>query len=380
MKTLRTISRILVGAVLIFSGFVKGIDPLGSTYKFMDYFTAFGMNELEPTALPLAILLISFEFLLGIALLSNFNMRITAWITLIFMGLFTILTFYLALENPVQDCGCFGDAIIMTNWETFWKNVVIMFFVLIIFIEREKFTNTLKPFQQYGILGVALIAILGLNYYCYNHLPILDFRPYNVGADIQEKMKIPEDAPQPKYKTILKYKKNGEIKEFSIDNIPDSTWEWVETKNTLIEEGYQPPIHDFSITTLEGDDITDIILDRKKPTFILISYNLKKASGENVEKINKLAEYVLQHGEKSFICLTASVEKTIWRYKSITGAPYKFYNTDETTLKTIIRSNPGLLLIQDGKILEKWHHNDIPAPKEVEHKYYKKPNLKTIKQ
>ncbi len=372
MKNLRLISRILVGAVFIFSGFVKGVDPLGSTYKFMDYFTAFGMQQLEPTALPLAVILIVFEFLIGIALVSNFRMKITSWITLIFMSLFTVLTFYLALDNPVQDCGCFGDAIILTNWETFWKNVVIMIFVVLIFINRNKFEPTLKPIQQYSVMGVALIGVLALNYYCYNHLPVIDFRPYNIGANIPEKMKIPEDAPQPEYKTVLKYKKDGRIKEFSLDNLPDSTWQWVETKNILVEEGYQPPIHDFTITTLDGSDVTDIILDKNHPVFLLISYDLKKASHErkHILQINKIARFANKQNENSFICLTASLEKTIEDFRKKTVAPYEFYNTDEITLKTIIRSNPGLMLIKDGIVLDKWHYNDFPAVKELEKEYY----------
>lgn len=378
MKTLRTISRILVGAVLIFSGFVKGIDPLGTKYKFVDYFEAFGLPELEPTTLPLAILLIAFEFLLGVALISNFRTKITSWITLVFMGIFTLLTFYLALENPVQDCGCFGDAIILTNWETFWKNVIIMIFVVIIYIKRNEFQNTLRPMHQYSIMGLGLVVILAINYYSYNHLPMIDFRPYNVGANIPEKMKIPEDAPQPKYKTVLKYKKDGEVKEFSINNLPDSTWQWVETKNILIEEGYQPPIHDFTISTLDGKDITDIILERKEPTFLLIAYDLKEASGEHVEEINELARFARSRDKKSFICLTASLEKTIRRYKAITGAPYKFYNTDEITLKTIVRSNPGLILIKEGTILDKWHHNDLPSVKEIKEKYYKSQKIRSL--
>jgi uncharacterized membrane protein YphA (DoxX/SURF4 family) len=370
MKTLRIISRFVVGAVFIFSGFVKGIDPMGSTFKFMDYFTAFDLQFLEPAALPLAIILSTFEFVLGIALISNFKMRLTSWVSLIFMGFFTVLTFYLALKNPVSDCGCFGDAIKMTNWETFGKNVIIMALVIFIFIQRDRSENPMSFSIQYGIMGAGLLIILGFTYYSYNHLPIIDFRPYKEGTNIPEKMKIPEDAPQPKYETILKYKKDGKVKEFSLDNLPDSTWEWVATENILIEEGYQPSIHDFTINTLEGRDMTDIFLEKQVPTFVLISYDLNKFVASPVEEINQLAEYVLKHNENSFICLTASVETTIQRFKQITNAPYTFYNTDETTLKTIIRSNPGLMLIQDGTIIKKWHYNDIPTPEEVNQKYY----------
>ncbi|MFO8236549.1 MAG: DoxX family protein [Bacteroidales bacterium] len=371
MKVLRNISRIIVGVVFLFSGLVKGIDPIGTKIKFTDYFTAFGMEQLEPIALVLAILLIGFEFLLGAALVANFKLKITSWITLIFMGTFTILTLYLALENPVSDCGCFGDAVVMTNWETFWKNVIITGLSAIIFIYRKHFVEVPKPQIQYSILSIALVFLVAVMFYGYNHLPILDFRPYKTGTNIPESMEIPEDAPQPKYETILKYEKDGEIKEFTMDSLPDSTWSWVETKNILVEEGYQPPIQDFSINTREGSDITDIILEKDEPVFLLVAPNLSEASRKNRETIHELAKMTInKYGQESFICLTASTESDIEKFKAKTQAPYDFYNTDETTLKTIIRSNPGLMLIKKGTIIDKWHYNDIPDPQKVKEKFF----------
>jgi len=372
MKSVRTISRFIVGLVLIFSGFVKGIDPLGSAYKFNDYFAAFGLDFLDPLALPLGILLSTFEFVLGAVLILNIRTRLTSWIVLIFMGFFTLLTFYLALENPVHDCGCFGDAIVMSNWETFYKNLIIMIFVGVIFIYRRRFKTVFSKVQQAGLAASTTLIILAFTFYSYHHLPLIDFRPYDIGTHIPEKMKIPEDAPQPEYKTILKYKKEGEIREFTMDNLPDSTWQWVETKNIQISEGYTPPIDGFSITTLEGSDITDIVLQEKDYTFILIAHNLKKANRGDIEEIKRLSELCRNNNGCSFIALTASLEQQIETFKQQTGVRFPFYHTDEITLKTIIRSNPGLILIKQGTIIDKWHHNDVPSPGEIRMDFLKK--------
>jgi len=376
MKNLYTASRIIVGIVLIFSGFVKGIDPLGSEYKFIDYFTAFGMDFLNPMALPLGVLLSTFEFVLGAVLIFHVKPRLTSWIVLLFMGFFTILTFYLALENPVQDCGCFGDAIVMSNWETFWKNAVIMVFVAIIFISRNKYQSPYTNRWQWGITGISALVILGFSFYSYRHLPIIDFRPYNVGTHIPDKMEIPEGAPEPEYKTILKYKKDGQVKEFTMDSLPDSTWQWVSTENIKIKEGYTPPIEDFTISTLGGEDITDIVLSQDKFTFLVIAYDLNTADKSEMEEINRLAEFCNSTNNCSFIALTASLEKDIKAFKNNTGASFPFYQSDEIELKTIIRANPGLMLIKEGTILDKWHNNDLPSTREVKEEFLNNPEYR----
>src|SRR6056297_1161691 len=369
MKKLNHYSRIILGVVFIFSGFVKAVDPLGSMYKFNDYFTAFGLEFLSLIALPLAILLSTLEFVLGFSLLFATKRKITAWVTLLFMSFFTILTLFLAIFNPVSDCGCFGDAIIMTNWETFWKNVVLMIFTIVIFVHRNKYEVQWKSINQWIAIAIPFIFSISLSLYCYFNLPILDFRPYHIGTHIPEKMIIPEDAPKAEYETILLYEKNGKVKEFTLENLPDSTWQWVETKNELISEGYIPPIHDFSIQTPNGNDITDIVLNDTKFTFLMVAYDLNKTSTKNIDKINKLAEYCKESGKCNFICLTASVESVIQNFKDKTGAPYMFYATDEITLKTIVRANPGIVLIKKGTILDKWHHRNIPTIESMETMY-----------
>ena len=366
MKTLNNISRFIVGVVFIFSGFVKAIDPLGSTYKFVDYFEAFGLDALSFIAFPLAILLSSLEFVIGFSLLFSTRRKITSWSLLIFMSFFTVLTFILAIFNPVTDCGCFGDAIIITNWQTFYKNIFLMIFTLIIFYNRNKFEISWNTQNQWIFISIPLIFRILISVYCYNHLPIIDFRPYNIGTYIPEKMIIPEDAPRAEYETILVYQKDGIEQEFTMENLPDSTWEWAATENKLVSEGYVPPIHDFTISTPSGNDITEVVLNDNKFTFMVIAYDLNKASKKNVDKVNQLAQFAKESGVYNFICLTSSLNEDSEKFKKETNATYSFFNTDEITLKTMIRSNPGLIVMKGGTILRKWHYNDIPSPEEIE--------------
>lgn len=361
MKVVRILCRVLVGMIFIFSGFVKLVDPLGSTYKFVDYFQAFHMGFMEPTALPLSVIMSLAEFLIGIALLIGLRMRMAAWAVLIFMSFFTILTFFLALYNPVTDCGCFGDALVITNWQTFGKNIILLLLVIVIFISRNKYKPLFIPIGEWiAIASFAFFAIL-FTTRCYKHLPMIDFRPYKVGTNISESMMVPESQKNnvDQYETTLTYKKNGVIKDFDIKHLPDSTWQWVETKNKLIKEGYHAPIHNFVISNSEGSEITDIVLSDTGYAFYLIAYNLEKASLKHAKEINDIAGWSQAHNI-TFKCITSSPSKQIETFKKASGAMYDFYSADEITLKTIIRSNPGLLLLRKGTVLAMWHHNNLP--------------------
>ncbi len=355
-------ARIILGAVFIFSGFVKGADPLGSAYKFSDYFLAFGLEFMEFASLPLAFILSTAEFLIGISLLFNLKFRLGAWAVLIFMSFFTILALILALTNPVTDCGCFGDAIIMTNWQTFIKNVILLPFVLIIFIFWKK--QPVRFPGAYAWLGIIIFALgfLAMERNVYQHLPLLDFRPYNVGTNIPEKMSIPEGAAQDIYRTILFYEKNGEVREFTEDNFPwqDSTWKFVDSEHQLVSKGYEPLIHDFTITDSSGTDITYDILADPGFTFLMVSTHLEKADVAALNYADDLNAFCDLMGH-SFYCLTASSEDVIREVSTEQGLSFNVNTTDEITLKTIIRANPGILLLQEGNILAKWHYNDFPS-------------------
>jgi uncharacterized membrane protein YphA (DoxX/SURF4 family) len=369
LKILRSLSRILVGSVFIFSGFVKAVDPLGSTYKFTDYFEAFGLEFFVPLALPLALLLSSVELVMGISLLLGYRMKTVAWAVLLFMSFFTILTFILAIFNPVTDCGCFGDALILTNWQTFWKNIVLMVFTLIIFSGRRSFPEVRGAFAEWGILLIFFLAVLDLSFYCKNHLPILDFMPYKIGTNIPKATSIPEGAPSDVYETHLFYKNvaDGKTKEFGIDNFPqDTLWKFVDSKSVLISEGYKPPIHDFSIASPNKEDLTETIKNQKGFVFLLVSYNLKKADKNALKKAADYYKLTAVFNDVDFYAVTASVDEDIRNAKDTLGLIYDFGSADEIALKTMVRSNPGLLLIKNGTILGKWHYNDFPEVKDIE--------------
>ena len=206
MKLLRNICRILVGIVFIYSGFVKGVDPLGSDYKFTDYFNAFGMSWMGFSTLFFSFLLSMAEFLIGICLFLNIKLKTAAWGAILFMGFFTPLTLVLAIKNPVTDCGCFGDALILTNWETFWKNIILLAMTLVIFYTRDKYKSIFNFLEQTVLLVGTIIFMFCIQWYSFRHLPIVDFRPYAIGKNISEGMTIPDGAPHDEYAITLKYK------------------------------------------------------------------------------------------------------------------------------------------------------------------------------
>ena len=359
------IARIIFGLVFLFSGFVKAVDPLGTEYKISDYLEAFSLTPLDFLAFPSALILIATEFTIGFNILFNVHLKATTLIASIFMLIMTPVTLYLALANPISDCGCFGDAIVMTNWQTFYKNVVLCIILIIIAILKD---NTRPWLSNWGAWIVTLLPILisfGISIYCYNLLPILDFRPYKKGNNIIEGMSIPEDAPLDKYETTFFYEKNGVEKAFTLDNYPaeDSTWTFVRQESKLIEQGYVPPIHDFSIVTEDGD-ITDIILEDAGYTLLIISHKVEKASTKNIKCIKSTIANAKKAGA-NVIWLTSSYTDEIDNFKAKYGINDTFGATDDITLKTIVRSNPGLVLIKDANIIEKWHHNSLPTKDEL---------------
>ncbi len=372
MKFLLNICRILIGLVFIFSGFVKGIDPLGSDYKFTDYFNAFGMSWMNFSALFFSFLLSMAEFIIGICLFLNIKTKLASWGALLFMAVFTLLTLILAIKNPVTDCGCFGDALVLTNWETFFKNIILLVMVLLVFFNRNRFKSIFNVLEQSVILTGSIIFMFCIEMYSYRHLPILDFRPYAVGANITEGMTTPEGAPHDEYSTTLKYKnKNtGEIKEFDESNFPwqdTLNWEFHSSSQKLLKEGYKAPIHDFVIEHPEYGDITEEVLNDDDYTFLVVSYKLSKASAEAQDKLNKLAAYASENGYR-FYGLTASNADEITDFVHKYNVNYSFCATDEIQLKTVIRSNPGLVILKKGTIIDKWGHRDIPDADELKGK------------
>lgn len=360
IKILFNLFRVLVGALFVFSGFVKGVDPMGSMIKFNEYFAAAHIPHNDSVSLIFSILLSTAEFLIGVALLTGIFMKLTARTALYFMLFFLILTFLLAWFNPVTDCGCFGDAIKLTNWETFYKNLILIVPVLFIFVFKNNYSSILSKSTQWIIGIITVVAFVWLSVYSLRHLPVIDFMPYSVGSNIPDKMAIPKGAPQDEYATTLLYKKDGVVKEFAMDSIPwkDTTWKWVETRSKLVKKGYVPPIHDFSIFSGESN-LTDLILNDTTITFILVASNINKSNSNGLKAAQAIADYCSASGNAKFIALTSSVEADLNKIKSLTGISYQFHSADETMLKTMIRANPGIILLKKGTVLGKWHYNDF---------------------
>lgn len=357
MKLLRFISRIIVGLVFMFSGAVKAVDPLGSAYKFNDYFQAFHLDFLQPFSLLLGIILFTAEFLSGFAVLSGYRNKLGIWGVMILMVIFTPLTLVLALTNPVSDCGCFGDAIHLTNWQTFGKNMVIIIFAIILFTGRNKTKQILSEGKEWAVISfvaalVVVFALLNLKY-----LQLFDFLPYKTGNNIPEGMKIPEGKPVDEYTTTFIYEKDGVQKEFTLENYPsdDTTWKFIDQKSILVKKGYLPPIHDFSIVTSSGDDMTDHILADEGYSLIMISNKLKEADEGRLLEGFELGEHCMSEGI-SFYVVTASGYDEIRVYNN----GLTLCSADEITLKTIVRSNPGYMLLKEGNVVGKWSWATLP--------------------
>lgn len=356
------ICRALIALTFIFSGFVKAVDPIGTQYKIHDYLSAWGLDAWNADWLTLtaSIALSTAEFFIGMMLLFAIQRRVVSRLALMLMTAMTILTLWIYISDPVSDCGCFGDAITLTNGQTLAKNIVLTAAAIIMAIWPLEMARLIRKNTQWIVINYTVVFILAVSGYSLYYLPQFDFRPYHVGADIKKGMEIPEGAEQPEFVTTFILEKNGQRKEFSLEEYPDSTWTFIDSRTVQTKKGYVPPIHDFSITTVdEGEDITEEIVADKGYSLLLVSPHLEQADDIHFDEINRLYDYTKQHGYR-FLCLTASTEEAIGRWKDRTGAEYQFANTDETTLKTIIRSNPGLVLLHNGSIKGKWSHNALP--------------------
>ena len=324
-KTAVNIARLLLALTFILSGFVKAVDPLGTQYKIHDYLAAIGLASLVPDfgTLASSVILSATEFLLGICLLFAIRRRLVSKILVAPMTVMTLLTLWLAIDDPVTDCGCFGDALMLTNWQTFWKNVVLLAAALIVWRYPLDMPRLISESNQWIVMNYSaffiLVIIAGRSLYT---LPQFDFRPYHVGTNLRE------------------------------------GWQ-------RMMEGEDSPYTEFFIeSTDEGEDITEAVLGSQGYTFLLVAPHLENANDSQFDRLNSIYEYCLDNGYQ-FYCLTASTQRGIGRWQDITGAEYPFCNTDETTLKTVIRSNPGLLLLNDGVIIRKWSHNTLPSDEEL---------------
>ncbi|WP_435133650.1 BT_3928 family protein [Formosa sp. A9] len=359
MKAIVNVSRIFVGILFIISGLIKLNDPIGFSFKLEEYFSAAVLNLtfLEPYALMISVLVVVFEVLLGVFLLIGYKPKFTVWSLLLMIVFFTFLTFYSAYFNKVTDCGCFGDAVKLTPWESFSKDVVLLILIVILFFGVKH----IKPvFSRFGLTLVSLFSFIGclwLAYHVLMHLPVKDFRPYKIGDNLWENMIVPEDAPKADIDYKWTFKVNGEEQVITTKGAyPSVAGEFVSVDTEVIKPGYEAPIHDFTIEK-DGEDFTEAIL-HDKHVVLLIAYNLNTSESLGLQALKNVSDKALGNGYK-VIGLTASGEDVQAQVKAMYGYDFDFYFTDETALKTIVRANPGILILNEGTVLQKVHWNDV---------------------
>ncbi len=376
-------SRLFVGILFIISGLIKANDPLGFAYKLEEYFEVFHTTFLNDYSVALSIFLCALEVILGGALLIGFRKHLVSWGLLLLIIFFTFLTFWSAAFDVVRTCGCFGDAIVLKPWESFGKDLVLLLFILIIFVKRRK----LHPISAAPLNGVfmALFVILGFGFgiYTYNFLPVVDFLPYHVGANIPEYMKIPEGAPLDEFEIIysLKNKKTGESrkmtdKEYLKTEIwKDTNWEIVgDPENRLIKEGFQPRIRDLRIADEVGTDYTSELLANPYYNLVVVALDLDKADKDALTRINMIALNAAEHYNVRTVLLTATSPERAKAYAKTANLNMEIYYADAVPLKSMVRANPGLLLLQNGTVINKWHYHSIPEYDDLEATYLRNNN------
>ncbi|MEZ4971527.1 MAG: DoxX family membrane protein [Flavobacteriaceae bacterium] len=359
MKYIVTLCRIIVGVLFVISGFIKLNDPVGFSFKLEEYFSpgVLNLDFLMPYALGISIIVVVLEVLLGVMLLIGFRVKFTLWSLLLMIIFFTFLTFYSAYFNKVTDCGCFGDAIKLTPWESFIKDVILLVLIILLFLGAKHIGSPFADGTKRFIVGLGLLVSAIFAYYVLNHLPALDFRPYKIGANIEEGMSVPENAPVAIFDYSWKFNVDG-VEKVVVTNgdYPTVDGEFIDVETKEVQKGYEPPIHDFTIEK-DGEDLAAPLLQEPKLVMV-IAYDLAKSNYSAFVEIKKITDKALKNGYK-VIGMSASGKDYTQKMKNEYQLGFDFYFTDETTLKTIVRSNPGVLVLKKGTIVQKVHYNDL---------------------
>jgi uncharacterized membrane protein YphA (DoxX/SURF4 family) len=359
MKIAVVISRIFVGVLFIISGFIKLNDPLGFSYKLQEYFSPDVLNIpfLEPYALMISVLVVVFEVVLGVFLLIGYKPKFTVWSLLLMIVFFSFLTFYSAYFDKVKDCGCFGDALKLTPWGSFTKDIVLLFFILILFFGMSHIKPIFNKLKTTILALLSFILSFWFGYHVLMHLPTIDFRPYKIGANIIDGMTVPDDAPKPVVEYYWKFNTNGEENIVTTKgSYPTVEGDFISVDTKVIEEGYQPPVVDFSIEGNDGD-LTDQYLNEDK-LIMIVSYSLENIEKDGAEKLKYFSDAALKKGY-TVIGLTASGEEAKQNINKTYGLNFEWYLCDEKALKTVVRSNPGILELNKGTVMQKEHWNDL---------------------
>ncbi|MEN5436315.1 BT_3928 family protein [Sphingobacterium faecium] len=372
-------ARIFTGLLFIFSGFIKANDPTGFGYKLEEYFHVFHTDFLNDYATAIAIVVCALEIILGIWLLLGFYKKLVAWGLLLLIIFFTFLTFYSAFFEVVTSCGCFGDAIPLTPWQSFGKDLVLLALILIIFVYRNQITPLIKDPTNRGLVATfTAVLSFGVGIYTFMYLPFIDFLPYKIGNNIPSLMVLPEGKEGDVYEQIYSMKnvKTGETKTIT-DKIymsekvwEDTNWEIVgEPQSKLVKKGYQIPITDLLITDAEGNDHTQEIINNPYYNLIIVAKDLSKANVEALDKINKIATKLTEDYNLRIVLLTASSSEDSDYLSDKLHLISEIFYADLIPLKSMIRANPGVLLLKSGTVIDKWHYNAIPDAKDIEERY-----------
>lgn len=382
MKTkLVWICRILVGLLFIFSGLIKINDPLGFSYKLQEYFEVFHITFLDSLALVIAIVLCTLEIVLGFALLIGVRAVSVAWGLLLLIIFFGFLTFYSAYFKVVQTCGCFGDAIPLTPWQSFSKDMALLALVSVIFVNRRD----IKPLfgKQTGdrALYASIIIALGIGFYTYSFLPVIDFLPYKVGANIPDEMKTPPGAKPDEYEITynLKNSKTGETKtmtdkEYIKSNIwKDNSWAVAgNPESKLVKRGFTPKIIDLNIKDAQGNDYTKELFANPFNNFVIVAYDLSKTNTDAMGQLNALAINMAQNYNTRTVLLTSNSPKDAEEFSKKNHLIMEIFYADAVPLKTMIRANPGIFLMKNGTVINKWHYHSIPNYDNLVKQYFQK--------
>lgn len=375
-------SRFFVGALFIFSGLIKANDPLGFGYKLQEYFEVFHMNFLSPAATGIAILLCTLEIVLGALLILGFWSKKVAWGLLLLIIFFTLLTFISAAFKVVTSCGCFGDAIPLTPWQSFSKDLILLVLIIIIFINKDLITPLFKKTSRQRNIAIAITLLsLGFGLYTYNVLPVIDFLPYKVGAHIPSLMVIPPGEKPDEFEIMyhLKNKNTKEEKDMSDKDYlkteiwKDNNWEIIgEPVKRLVKKGYEPKIKDLVISDASGTDYTKEIIENPYYSLIFVAYDLKNTNENAIGKLNAIAMNATQQFNIRTVLLTSNAAQDAEAFVKKNNLFSEVFYADAVPLKSMVRANPGILLLKNGVVVNKWHNHNLPTFDQLSRKYFDK--------